>query len=101
MGPALRPPGPASWLETGQLRLGQKPSPGGLPPVLPSVGTGRTGLRVCRNVGHLLAPQPHGSEPHGVRGPLIAGCRCPVVVKGLFGILQATEAAWALESPRG
>ena len=68
---------------------------------LRSGGDGTDGSRVCRNAGHLLAPRPHGSEPHGVRGPPIAGCRCPVVVKGPFGILQATEAAWALESPRG
>ena len=35
-GPAPRMPGPTSWPETSQPRLGTKPSPGGLPPVLPS-----------------------------------------------------------------
>ena len=35
-GPAPRLRGPTSWPETSQPRLGTKPSPGGLPPVLPS-----------------------------------------------------------------
>ena len=34
-GACLRLRGPASWPETTQPRLGQKPSPGGLPPVTP------------------------------------------------------------------
>ena len=44
----LAPARPRSWPETTEPRLGQKPSPGGLPPVLPSVQgdpftDGRTG----------------------------------------------------------
>ena len=65
------------------------------------MGSGRRGLRVCSHAGLLLAPWPHVSEPHGGRGPLIAGCRCPVVVEDWLGILQATEGAWTLESPPG
>ena len=101
-GPAPRMPGPTSWPETSQPWLGTKPSPGGLPPVLPSGkgvpfpdgrtggifavgGTGRRGLRLCRHVGQLLAPRPRVSGPHGGRGPLIAGCRCPAGVKGRRG----------------
>ena len=49
------------------------------------VGTGRTGLRVCRHVGLLLAHRPHVSEPHGGRGPLIAAGRCPAGVQGRRG----------------
>ena len=48
-------------------------------------GTGRRGLRLCRHVGQLLAPRPRVSGPHGGRGPLIAGCRCPAGVKGRRG----------------
>ena len=49
------------------------------------VGTGRTGLRVCRHVGLLLAHRPHVSEPLGGRGPLIAAGRCPAGVQGRRG----------------
>ena len=62
---------------------------------------GRTGLRVCRNVGQLFVHRPHGSEPLGGGGPHITGYRCPAGVKGRLGILQATEGAWTLESPPG
>ena len=109
------PAWPASWPKTSQP-LGQKPSPGGLPTVLPSVkdplygwknrgifavgGTGRRGRRVCRHVGQLLAPRPHVSEPHGVRGPLIAGCRCPVGVKGRRGHSPVERAPGPHKSPR-
>ena len=89
----MRMRGSESGPETGQPRLGQKPSPGGLPPVLRSlygwkyrgifgvVVTGPWCLRVCLHVGRILAPPPHVSEPLGGTGPLISGCRCPAVVK--------------------
>ena len=49
------------------------------------VVTGRRGLRVCGHGGQLLAPQPHVSEPHGGREPLIEGCMRPAGVKGWCG----------------
>ena len=96
-GARVRMRGSESGPETGQPRLGQKPSPGGLPPVLPSVKgypftDGRTGgssgwwywtvvSAGCLHVGRILAPPPHVSEPLGGTGPLISGCRFPAVVK--------------------
>ena len=49
------------------------------------VGTGPSGLRLCRYVGELLEHQAEVSKSHGGRGPLIEGCRCPAGVKGWRG----------------
>ena len=65
------------------------------------VGTGRRGLRVCRYVGQLLAPRPHVSEPHGGRGTLIAGCRCPAGVKGRRGHSAGDREGLGLERVPG
>ena len=70
------------------------------------VATRRRGLRVSRHVGLLLAPRPHVSEPHGGRGPLIQGCRCPARVKGRRGhspgergLLGPERAFWKFPGP--
>ena len=93
--------GSESGPETGQPRLGQKPSPGGLPPVLPSVkGDPFTGILQgdLRGGGDwtvvsagLPPRRPFTGTPAPcVRGPwrpgpLISGCRCPAVVKEWHG----------------
>ena len=75
--------------ETSQPRLGEKPSPGGLPMFLHSsrrtplrmeekgdiavVGSGQRGLRVCLQVRQELAQRAQVFEPRGGRGLLIAG----------------------------
>ena len=81
--------GPLTWPETSQPLLGQKPSPGGLPPVLPSVKwspftDGRTGGRppgdgFCPSSGWLVSGQVQGPRmrrqspqhrpPSGPRAP--------------------------------
>ena len=75
--------------ETSQPRLGEKPSPGGLPmffhsssvtPLrmeekgdLRSGGFGQRGLRVCLHIRQVLAQRAQVFEPRGGRGLLIAG----------------------------
>ena len=108
---------PYTWHQTSQWRLGPKPSPGGLPPVLPSGkmvpfldgrsggssqwgGTGRRGLRVCGQVGQLLAPRPQVSRPHGGRGQIILGFRCPAGVKEVWAHPGRERAPGPRDSPR-
>ena len=64
-------------------------------------GMGRKGLWVCRNLGQLLAPWPQGSEPHGGRGLLIAGCRCPAGVKCRRGHSLGERGRLGCERPLG
>ena len=94
-------PSPCSSFRTGGPLYGWKNMG-----IFAVVGTGRTGLRVCRHVGLLLAPRPHVSEPHGGRGPLIQGCRCPARVKGRRGhspgergLLGPERAFWKFPVP--
>ena len=75
--------------ERSQPRLGEKPSPGGLPMFLQSsrrtpygwkksgifalVGSGQRGLRVCLHERQVFAQRAQVFEPRGGRGLLIAG----------------------------
>ena len=49
------------------------------------VGSGQRGLLVCLHVAQLLAHRAQVSQPHGARGPLMAGIRSPAGVKGRLG----------------
>ena len=80
-------------LETSQPRLGEKPSPGGLPMFfhsssvthlqmeekwdLRSGGFGPEGSAVFLHVRQVPAHRAQVFEPRGGRGLLIAGCKCP------------------------
>ena len=63
--------------------------------------TERRGLWVYRHLGHLIAPRPNVSEPHGGRGLLMARCRCPAGVKGRRGHSPGERGRLALREPPG
>ena len=85
-GPALHLPSPAPWPETSQPPLGQKPSPGGLPPVLRSGEHGTEGSAVSRNLGRGLPAGPRGPSPREAEGLLLRDA----------GVLQGQGKAWEL-----
>ena len=116
-GPAPRMPGPTSWPETSQPRLGTKPSPGGLPPVLPS------GKGVPFPDGRTGGSSQWGGRDGGVCGFAATSASCshpgpvcpgPMEAEGRLsrdaGVLRGsrdgvgtpreTERAWARERPR-
>ena len=83
----MRMHGPASWPENCQPRLGQQPSPGGLPPVLRSGGDwteGSAGLPPRRPVARTPAP--------GVRAPW----RHRAAYRGMQVSCGGQGMAWAL-----
>ena len=49
------------------------------------VGSGQRGQGVCLHIRQVLAHRAKVSEPHGARGSLIAGFRCPAGDKGRSG----------------
>ena len=103
--------------ETSQPRLGEKPSPGGLPMffhtssgtplrmeervIFAVVGSGQRGLRVCLHVRQVPAHRAQVFEPRGGRGLLIAGCKCPAWSRNRMGTLRATQGTGPLESSMG
>ena len=108
---------PTDRPETTQLRLGEKPSPGGLPMLLHStrrtplrmkervifevVCLGQRALRVCLHVRQVPAHRAQVFEPHGGRGLLIAGCKCPAGSRNGMGTPRATLGTGPLESSMG
>ena len=107
---------PTYGLETSQPRLGEKPSPGGLPMFFHSSVTplrmeekgdlrsGGVGPEVsvclppCRPVAGNRAQV---SRPHVARGPLMAGIRSPAGVKGRLGHSPGESGRLAIIQPPG
>ena len=103
--------------QTSQPRLGEKPSPGGLPMFFHSssvtplrmeervifavVGSGQRGLRVCLHVRQVPPHRAQVFEPRGGRGLLIAGCKCPAGSRNGMGTPRATQGTGPLESSMG